>query len=393
MSRWVVVHTDLDVAGGGERVCLEVARAIYEHLGFKPDLILLKKPRKIAGLKLLYNYRRYINKLIWIFNSQTPITLKSTLAQALLRLSKRRDKVFVNNGLCSSALLGTAIYVHYPFNLDLLNAFNGVKKVYGLFTIVANDLLNSMHSLNRHALQNKVLIFNSTYTLRRTIQLAKKWRVIAPATFSIINNAKKFVIFPPVESKAIAKSVPLESDRDDVIVILGRISREKKIEYGILITKLLHQFFRVNAKLFIIGALNDVVYYQYLKNLTKKMQLENYVKFFLDVDEEMKIKLLGSGKVLLHPMPGEHFGIAIVEAMAAGLIPVVSKESGVGHLGIIDERWLYLDLEKPFDIARIVVQALNNWSPEYAHKMREIAMMFDSEIFKQRIARVLHDIE
>jgi glycosyltransferase involved in cell wall biosynthesis len=392
-NKWVIVHTNLDTAGGGERVCLEVARAIYEHLGCKPSLVLLEKPKKITGLRLIHSYRHYIDKLVWVFDSQTPVTLKLTLAQMLLRLSKSHDKIFVNTGLYSSALLGTATYVHYPFNLDLHNTFSGAKKVYGFFTIETNNVLNSAHSFSGQGPQNKVLIFNSTYTLRNTIQLAKKWRAIAPATFSIINNAKKFVIFPPVESRTIAKNVTLESNRDDVIIILSRISREKKIEYGILITKLLHQFFSSNAKLFVIGSLNDIAYYQYLKNLTKKMRLENYVKFFLDVDEEMKVKLLSKGKVLFHPMPGEHFGIAIVEAMAAGLIPVISRESGIGYLGIVDEKWLYLDLEKPFDIARTIAQALSAWSPEYAHKMRKIAMMFDSEIFRQKIAEVLRNVE
>ncbi len=33
-------------------------------------------------------------------------------------------------------------------------------------------------------------------------------------------------------------------------------------------------------------------------------------------------------KVYFHPMVGEHFGISIVEAMAAGLVPVVSDVGG-----------------------------------------------------------------
>ena len=33
-------------------------------------------------------------------------------------------------------------------------------------------------------------------------------------------------------------------------------------------------------------------------------------------------------KVYFHPMTGEHFGMTVVEAMAAGLIPVVPNDSG-----------------------------------------------------------------
>jgi glycosyltransferase involved in cell wall biosynthesis len=392
LNKWVIVHTDLDTAGGGERVCLEVARAIYEYLGSKPSLILIQKPQKTIALKMLYNYRNYIDKLTWISNSSTPITIKSTISQILLKLSKKYNKIFVNNGLESLALLGTVIYVHYPFNLDLYGTFNGIKRVYGFFTIMMNDLINYMYNFNKSKSPSKILIFNSTYTLNKTIQLAKIWFVIAPTTFYIINNAKKFVIFPPVESKAIVKNIPLRDNRDDIIIVLSRISREKKIEYSILILKLLHKFFNINAKLFIIGSLNDVAYYQYLKSLVRKMHLDNYVNFFLDVDDKTKIRLLGKGKVLFHPMPGEHFGISIVEAMAAGLIPVISKESGIGSLGILDERWLYSDIGRPFDIARILAYALNNWNIEYANKLREISIMFSSEIFRQRIAEVLRNV-
>jgi glycosyltransferase involved in cell wall biosynthesis len=329
---------------------------------------------------------------MWLSDSVTPVTLKSTLLQILLKLSKKHGKIFVNSGLNSSALLGLATYVHYPFNLDLHGTFNGMKRVYGFFTIAMNDFLNFIHHLTESDLHKKILIFNSTYTLHKTIQLAKRLSTIAPATYNAISNAKKYVAFPPVESKIIVENVPLKSDREDIIVILSRISREKKLEYGILILRFLHQFFNIRAKLFIIGSLNDIVYYQYLKSLAKRMRLEDHVSFFLDTDEETKIKLLSKGKVLFHPMPGEHFGIAIVEAMAAGLIPVINRESGIGSLRILDERWLYSDLEKPLDIARILAEALNNWSLECAYKLCKIALLFDSENFRQRIGEILREV-
>ena len=392
MSEWIIIHSDLDSGGGGERVCLEVARAIYENFGSKPSLLLIKKPQKASGLRLLYGYHHYINKLMWLSDSATPITLKSTLSQILLKLSKKHSKIFVNSGLYSSALLGLITYVHYPFNLDLHSTFSDMKRIYGFFTIAMNDFLNFIYHLSESELHKKILIFNSTYTLHKTIQLAKRLSTIAPATYTVISNAKKYVVFPPVESKIIAENVPLKNDREDTVVILSRISREKKLEYSILILRLLHQFFGIRAKLYIIGSLNDITYYQYLKSLAKRMHLEDHISFFLDVDEETKIRLLSKGKVLFHPMPGEHFGIAIVEAMAAGLIPVINRESGIGSLRILDEKRLYSDLEKPLDIARIIAEVLNNWSLEYAYKLRKIALLFDSENFRQRIGEILHEV-
>jgi glycosyltransferase involved in cell wall biosynthesis len=40
------------------------------------------------------------------------------------------------------------------------------------------------------------------------------------------------------------------------------------------------------------------------------------------------LSIMREAKVYFHTMVGEHFGISIVEAMAAGLIPVVSDVGG-----------------------------------------------------------------
>ena len=37
---------------------------------------------------------------------------------------------------------------------------------------------------------------------------------------------------------------------------------------------------------------------------------------------------MGNAKTYFHPMVGEHFGIAVVEAMAAGLVPIVPAVGG-----------------------------------------------------------------
>ena len=42
----------------------------------------------------------------------------------------------------------------------------------------------------------------------------------------------------------------------------------------------------------------------------------------------MKLNLMSRAKICIHPMKYEHFGIAVVEAMAVGLISIVHKYSG-----------------------------------------------------------------
>jgi glycosyltransferase involved in cell wall biosynthesis len=246
-----------------------------------------------------------------------------------------------------------------------------------------NDIINSLYHIGEP--YSKLLIFNSRYTLNKTIQLAKKLAFITPITFEIIRNAKKFVIFPPVEVAKIVENVPLEKDRENIVVVLSRITSTKKLEYSLYILRVLHQFFSVKAKLYIMGALNDSAYYHYLKSMAKRLHIEDFVEFFINVSDEEKIRLLSKAKVLFHPTPGEHFGMAIVEGMTAGAIPVIHRESGIGSLRILDENYMFTNIENIVDVAKIIAGALNNWSYEYAFKMRYLAMQFDSAVFRRGI--------
>ncbi len=50
-------------------------------------------------------------------------------------------------------------------------------------------------------------------------------------------------------------------------------------------------------------------------------ELEDYVTFETNVNLNRLFSIMARAKVYFHPMVGEHFGMSVVEAMAAGLIP------------------------------------------------------------------------
>lgn len=63
-------------------------------------------------------------------------------------------------------------------------------------------------------------------------------------------------------------------------------------------------------------------------NLNKKINKQDYVRFEVNAPFELLVSSLGKGKVGLHTMWNEHFGIGVVEYQAAGLIPVAHKSAG-----------------------------------------------------------------
>jgi glycosyltransferase involved in cell wall biosynthesis len=60
----------------------------------------------------------------------------------------------------------------------------------------------------------------------------------------------------------------------------------------------------------------------------KAVGVGDRLKVLPNVSEDLKIELMAKAIIYLHPMKYEHFGIAVVEAMAAGLLPIVHKSGG-----------------------------------------------------------------
>ena len=62
--------------------------------------------------------------------------------------------------------------------------------------------------------------------------------------------------------------------------------------------------------------------------MVRDFDLEDYVTLETSVCLDKLLSIMREAKVYFHPMVGEHFGISIVEAMAAALVPIVSNVGG-----------------------------------------------------------------
>jgi glycosyltransferase involved in cell wall biosynthesis len=63
-------------------------------------------------------------------------------------------------------------------------------------------------------------------------------------------------------------------------------------------------------------------------------------------------------KVYFHPRIDEHFGISIVEAMASGLVPVVSNIGG--HSEFVPSKYHFQTLGHAADLIALAFQATNS---------------------------------
>jgi len=136
---------------------------------------------------------------------------------------------------------------------------------------------------------------------------------------------KKSVVIPePIRQfQHIAKPVT-SALRGNVVLFLSRIDRVKGLE-------LLLRGFRVvlqevsDCHLIVAGA-GDLKLTQELKDLAKTLRIEDSVTWRGFVSGPEKWRLLGSAKVFVLPSYSESFGVAVLEALFAGVPVVVSNK-------------------------------------------------------------------
>jgi glycosyltransferase involved in cell wall biosynthesis len=166
------------------------------------------------------------------------------------------------------------------------------------------------------------------------------------------------------------------TEKENTVITLGRFVPFKNYEAINEVAKFLPE-----VKFKIIGIKQDIGYYEKIKRTKPKN-----VFLLTNLTRSEVISELSKAKVYLHTTIGEHFGIAIVEAMASGCIPVVHNSGGapevIGDLGHV-----YNDNKECVDKIR---EALN--ADISLNKLVERAKMFDSERFEKEILNLFNKI-
>jgi glycosyltransferase involved in cell wall biosynthesis len=144
-------------------------------------------------------------------------------------------------------------------------------------------------------------------------------------------------------------------DNDKLILVISRIDPSKQIENAINLAKILRDR-NIGKGMIIVGNLyhHHFDYYSYLKQLILDFDLTDYVTFQINASLNKLLCAMRQSKIYFHPMIGEHFGMAVAEAMAAGLIPIVPSIGGPTEF--VPQQYHYSTLEQAADI---ITQAIH----------------------------------
>ena len=103
-----------------------------------------------------------------------------------------------------------------------------------------------------------------------------------------------------------------------------------------------------------------------LEKQISKLKVNDKVRILPNVDRERLRQMLLDSKIYLHPKKNEHFGISIVEGMAAGCIPIVHNSGGPKEFVSINQRF-----NSVCEAADIIERIIDEWSPIQS---REVSM-------------------
>lgn len=212
----------------------------------------------------------------------------------------------------------TAAYVHYPtISTDMLSRVPGIsiaKQMYWrLFALAYGYVCRQMN----------VLITNSSWTKQHMEQL----------TGRTLSKGEIRVIFPPCDTKRLT-DLPL-FPREKLIIYIAQFRPEKDHDlvlkaFSILLndgpTELQH-----DTKLILIGTVRgaqDERRVEELEERARNLGIQKHVEFVCDAPWAAVVDWLARGWIGTNAMWNEHFGIGVVEYMAAGLIPVVHDSGG-----------------------------------------------------------------
>lgn len=372
-------HPFCNAGGGGERVLWAAVRATQKRWPNAKIVVYtgdhdVSKDSMLSRVKNTFSidihpptiHFIYLSTRHWVLSSTWPhMTLLGQSLGSLIMgweaLSLLVPDIFVDTmgyafvlGLCKILFpdMPTAAYVHYPtISTDMLdsldptttvgsqgvNAGKGVgtkgfakKQYWKLFAAIYSWMGASVD----------VVMTNSTWTQGHIQSLWGPRRKQRGRVNPIA------VVYPPCAVNEIERQIELseesEKQRQKYLVYIAQFRPEKNHQ---LILQSFSEFVKTGtpsakeAKLVLLGSVrddNDSRRVYKLRLLVNELHIKEQVIFQLDAPWSEILQWLGKAFVGVNGMWNEHFGIGVVEYLAAGLISVVHN-SGGPKLDIVTE--------------------------------------------------------
>ena len=304
MRRVLVIHPHLDRFGGSERL----TRILVGELA--------RKGFEVAVLTSVRDERWFPDGFARYYelggDSKRNINVILSVDRAINDFAPDAAVVMIQEPIYALAVklvdprIPVALYIHFPIEEELtpenLARFAEIYRFPNMY--------------NQFYAAVDALMTNSYRTAATTYKL---------------HGASPSVVYPAVEWSFVGNPGDAGSPRRNRIVSIGRFVPHKRF------VELVNMFREVkrevpDAELYIIGTRDDrhPRYVEEVKAAADSVK-DVYVLDRFMRDEEM-VEILRGARAYVHLRLGEHFGMAPVEAMSQGVVPVIHGESGLAEV-------------------------------------------------------------
>lgn len=363
-------HPYCNAGGGGERVLWCAIRSLQNRYDFVKCVVytgdtdaspiqILKRAKERFNIDLKRDVHFvYLHKRVWVTSDRYPVftLLGQSLGSVVLGLEALWNftpDVFIDTmgyafilplfkifGGCK-----TACYVHYPtISTDMIMKVDSRKEDFNNAGRITRSMILSYGKLMYYKIFaymygvvgrcSDVVMVNSTWTQNHVNSL---WKI--PQRTSIV--------YPPCDTKSLLE---LLVDEDESckslprsVLSIGQFRPEKNHKLQLQAFKLFRdkcpRNLRDGFQLVMVGSCRDKedeIRVEQLITEARRLKINKFVKICVNVPFDELLTHLLKSTIGIHTMTDEHFGIGIVEFMAAGVIPL-AHNSGGPQLDIVIE--------------------------------------------------------
>jgi len=394
--------------GGGVRVTLCIVRALLED-GCRVDLVSLSglppsKLEEVHGVEL----QRYLDEgklRIHYRFLELPITMKIRLFA--YKAFENHLIEYLNNVGIENISLAIFFDDVPPRVLELLEEHSVPVVLYIHFSYVHLIALALYNEIFKGRFSSRLEVFKERL-MRTVLRGVFAWvpdyrnvKVLANSTITriatrIVWKIDPQVLYPPVYVPSHIRNKVIKHDikegKENLIVTLGVFEPSKR--HDVVLEAFSRSRAAQNAKLFLIGSPSHDSYLHYLYSRIKELNIKDRVKIIVNADEETKWYLLSKAKAIVHPKIFEPFGIAVVEGMCAGAIPIVYEGPLSGPwIDIVEKGKHGFGFTNLEEISNRIEQVVDGYD-KYIKEMHVVkrSRYFEYENFKKGFIEVVRSI-
>lgn len=200
-------------------------------------------------------------------------------------------------------------------------------------------------------------------------------------------GCKKIEVIPNGVDLKRFKGLERKPHQGFIIMTIARLEKVKGIEYLIRAFTRPGLLGRPGLTLLIIG---DGSERKNLEDLAKKLELEEKVKFLGEIPNEKVPEYLAMADCFVLPSLKEGFGIAVLEAMAAGLPVVASKVGGILDIVEDGKTGLLVEPGNPEEIAQAINKIYQNSAlrEQLINNAMAVLKYYDWENISERVFKI-----